>query len=724
MSEPLFTLIQHDAKGGLKSTPIGIDYLQEPQSVAKASYGNGWSRKFEDYEGNISVKSDYNRSDYEWFRTNTSNLSPQDMMKVSQKAYEKVGMIRSIIDMMGDFTCQGIRIEHPHPKKQRFLQEWFEYVRGNHTSERFANMFYRLGNVPIQAAYGIISTPNETKMSVSKGEFDTTEYLATKTNRREIPLKYTFIPPWEIQAVGGELGLFINKPYYAVKIPATLRSELNKVGTITNAKLKTEVEETLKKLQPYIDSGNKLIYLDPKNFFVYFYKKDDWQTWSLPIIAAVLDDLIMLERMKLADMSALDGAISNIRHWKVGILDPTNPTNSIIPTKAGINKVKTILANSVGGGTMDLVTGPEIEFKESNTQIHKFLGSEKYKTTLDAIYDGMGIPPPLRSASTSTNGTNNYISLKTLIEKLEYGRMALTSFWNKQLEIVQKALGHNKPGKVVFDNIILSDEATEKRLLVDLLDRDIISAEAVRHSFGYIPTLENVKVNREAKAREAKKMPPKASPYHAPEKQYEYKKVLLQNGDITPTEAGVELEERKEGEETRQEVVAKQNESKLAIMAAKPVGTQGRPGGSKDKIKRKKRPNFRPRTGKAYNNLVLWTNTAYAYISEKLSEVILNTFNKKNFRQLTTAEAQEAEDFKLNVFSQLEPMSELTEKTICLALETIETAKGSTIKDNYKVFMSDYVNTNNKEPSADEKRQLQILAYVEANFDIILESGV
>lgn len=75
--------------------------------------------------------------------------------------------------------------------------------------------------------------------------------------------------------------------------------------------------------------------------------------------------------MKLADMSALDGAISNIRLWKLGDLD-----NKILPTKTSINKLRNILASNVGGGTMDLVWGPELDFKESATEVHKFLGAE------------------------------------------------------------------------------------------------------------------------------------------------------------------------------------------------------------------------------------------------------------------------------------------------------------------------------------------------------------
>ena len=84
--------------------------------------------------------------------------------------------------------------------------------------------------------------------------------------------------------------------------------------------------------------------------------------------------------MKLADISALDGAISNIRLWSLGDLD-----NKILPTKAAINKLRNILASNVGGGTMDLVWGPELKFTESSTQVFRFLGKESMSLYLPNI---------------------------------------------------------------------------------------------------------------------------------------------------------------------------------------------------------------------------------------------------------------------------------------------------------------------------------------------------
>lgn len=706
-----------------KDGNVDVDYL-EGMETAKASFGGYSGRRFDNFEGNISVKSDYNRSDYEWFRAKTLHNGPIEQMILSQKAYEKVGMVRNIIDMMAEFTSQGVRIEHQHPKKQRLLQEWFDYVTGQFVSERLAHMLYRLGAAPIQTAFGTISFANEKKMSESQGQFGDVEYKPIKAEKREIPLKYTFIPPWNIEIIGGDLSLFIGKPFYAIKIPTTILSSLSQANKIKDDELRKEIKQVLAKIKPIVGKSGTFLYLDPKHFDIYFYKKDDWQAWATPMIGAILDDLILLERMRLADMSALDGAISNIRHWKVGIIDPSNPTNSIIPTKAGINRIRQILSMSVGGGTMDLVTGPEIDFKESNTQVHKFLGTQKYEATLNAIYDGLGIPPPLRS-NNSGNATNNYISLKTLIERLQYGRNILTTFWNKQLEIVQKALGHKIPGKIVFDNMILSDEASEKKLLIELLDRDVIDATAVQRYFGFIPSLVKPKISKGVKDRENGAIPPKAGPFHSPEKDHELKKIALQSGEVAPSEVGVELKNRKEGEKPRIDRISehKIKEQKSRPTSKPKVGKTGRPKNVTETKKRKKKPNFKPYTGRGYYNLLIWATNAYNSISEKLSPIILKTLNKKNFRQLTVAEFKDAEEFKFSVFAQLQPSSEITDVSIYAALEASR-SNIVNILDRFNTLNNDFITSNNREPTTNEQRQLYIISYVEVKYEDFSEKGV
>ena len=66
-------------------------------------------------------------------------------------------------------------------------------------------------------------------------------------------------------------------------------------------------------------------------------------------------------------MSALDGAISNIRLWTLGNLD-----HKILPNKAAINKLRDILASNVAVVQWNSF-GDQSCFKESSSDVYKFL---------------------------------------------------------------------------------------------------------------------------------------------------------------------------------------------------------------------------------------------------------------------------------------------------------------------------------------------------------------
>ena len=488
-------------------------------------------RSFLDVETDISVRTGYQREDYNRFRSRESVPRKQKrVIRMCMDAYDKIGIIRNVIDLMGDFGTQGITLVHPNKRIERFYKRWFEKVGGAERSERFLNILYRCGNVVVRRRTAKLTRKLEKDLQKASGADLDPEII--KHAKKEVPWKYDFLNPLTVEVIGGELAVFAGYPQFGLNISTKIKNII--------LKSKGEYSSIIDKLPPdlvaAIKSGENIIPLDPEKTFAYYYKKDDWQMWSNPMILSVLDDILMLEKMKLADMSALDGAISNIRLWKLGDLD-----NKILPTKTAINKLRNILASNVGGGTMDLVWGPELDFKESATEVHKFLGAEKYQPVLNSIYAGLGIPPTLTGASNASGGgfTNNFVSLKTMIERLEYGREILTNFWTQEIVKVQKAMGFRFPAEVHFDKMILSDESSEKNLLIQLADRDLISVETLQERFGEIPEIEKIRINREVRDRRKENMPQKASPYHNPQHRNDLEKIALGKDMIEAQDLGL-----------------------------------------------------------------------------------------------------------------------------------------------------------------------------------------
>lgn len=628
-------------------------------SYEGVSKGN--RREFLDIESNKSVRPGFGHSDYYAFRSEEQvPVRQKRIIKMCMDAYDKVGIVRNVIDLMGDFGSQGINIVHENKSVEKFFKQWFKKCEGKERSERFLNNLYRTGQVFIYRSYANI-TPEITKYIKSVGQDIAVE--VPNIEKSMIPWRYNFFNPLTIDMKDGDISLFLGRRNF--EITATSFFDNFKDGAIP-----AKILDTLPPgLKSRIKKGDKKIPLDTDRLHVAYYKKDDWQQWAHPLTYAILDDIIMLEKMRLADLSALDGAISNIRLWTIGNLD-----HKILPNKNAINKLRNILASNVGGGTMELVWGPELTYAESNSQVYKFLGSEKYQSVLNSIYAGLGVPPTLTGIAGNGGGfTNNFISLKTLVERLQYGRDQLVKFWEREMEIVRKAMGFRKSAHVVFDQMSLSDEAAEKNLLIQLADRDIISQETILERFKEVPSVEKVRLKREQKDRGNDAYPDKASPFHNANHKQELEKIDKQSK--------ISEEEKK----------AKDN---------------GRPPLKKDNGPRKKRVET-PKSTPGLADMIVWASDAFEDISKNINKAFLSINSKTNMRQLTKSQVLDLETLKLDVLTNLPAMQPVTAQGI-----TDIVSAGSRTPSAFRDFVKTYQITPSH-MSMDKYKKSIVGTYVE-----------
>lgn len=653
-------------------------------------------RTFIDVESYRSVRPGFNRSDYNAFRPGESVPHRQKkIIKMCMQAYDKVGIVKNVIDLMGDFSAQGLAIVHPNKTIERFYRKWFKEINGPERSERFLNYLYRCGNVVVKRRTAKINKKKEKELRKTTAADMIIEDV--KVVKREIPWAYDFLNPLAVEAVNPQVAGFVGDVEYVLKLSKlTLNAFTGGKGTYSPKLLPADVRRAFER-------GDKVVPLDKDKLGVFHYKKDDWNIWANPMIYAILDDIVMLEKMKLADLAALDGAISNIRLWTLGDLE-----HKIIPTKAAINKLRDILASNVGGGTMDLVWGPEINFKESATQVYRFLGSEKYQPVLTSIYAGLGIPPTLTGASHAGGYSNNYVSLKTLIERLEYGREILKEFWQKEITIIQKAMGFRLPAQLHFDSIILSDEAAEKQLLIQLADRDIISQETLLERFREIPNIEKIRVRREERSRMNDALAPKkAGPYHNPHHKEDVAKIALTKDvldtDIYLNDLGLPPSEVQQIDETQRTDSPPEGpqEKKSPEHSDNPDG--GRPQHSRDTQKRKQKRVLPRSKGGAPTAATLWAYEAQKTIADLVQPMALKHFNKKNVRSLTKGEFDQLEHLKLCILTGMTPFMDIDADTIQGLLNN-QTQPSQYFAGLVNETVSDFKNKQNRKPTVDEMR--------------------
>jgi hypothetical protein len=653
-------------------------------------------RTYLDIQPGRSVRPSFTKYDYSAFRaTEQVPYRQKRIIKMCMEAYDKVGIVRNVIDLMGDFASQGITLVHPNKTIERFYRKWFDQVNGSERSERFLNYLYRSGNVIIRRKTAKINKSKEQELKRAAAADINPEDV--KIIKREIPWNYEFLNPLAVdyKQIGvGKYELIMNLTNSTYQ------------GLMAGPN-KTLVSEDLRQK---LADGNRQIPLDTDKVKVYHYKKDDWLLWANPMIYAILDDIMMLEKMKLADLAALDGAISNIRLWTVGDLD-----HKIAPKKAIIDRLRDILASNVGGGTMDLVWGPELKFQESNSQVYRFLGSEKYQPVLTSIYAGLGIPPTLTGIAGSSGGySNNYVSLKTLIERLEYGRIILAEFWEEEIKIVQKAMGFKSPAKIHFDTIILSDEAAMKTLMVQLVDRDLISQETLLERFGEMPEIEKIRIKREEQSRERDpSVPSKSGPFHNPQHKQDMAKLALQNTTLDSETyfENIGLPFNKDNMIDNPPPAPKPSALGLPQKAApkkveNPQG--GRPLLKKDTTKRATK-RVLPKSGEA---AALWALSAQRTIANYLNPIAMQHFSKKNMRSLTKAELDQLEYLKLCVLSGLEPFKNITEETVKSVLDK-KLKPSKAFLELIEESKDDFVSTQKRKPTVDDLKYIYATSYAQ-----------
>jgi len=710
------------AKGDFGSAPTYITWANDAEKTAVLKQYN---KTLEEYGGfSIAGAYDYRSNDfsnilpginsrpgltrdrYNSFRPDEAigDKGHQHIIRRCNTVYKEVGIIRNIMDLMADFASKGVRLVHKDKRTEKLYRKWFKIVRGEERSERIASTAIRTANVVIRRHTAKVSPSTVDKMERGYGaDIENPSTMDFRPERREIPWHYTILDAGIVNVVGGSLASFVGKKMYSISLPTELRRKIqapkNEAEKLLVAQLPADISNAANTSGEYI--------LPPEKTIVLHYKKDDWESWATPIIYSIFKDAVAYEKMKLADIAALDGAISHIRIIKLGDIE-----NKILPSPQAAALMASILQAHPGGGTLDIVWDAAISIEESKSEVYKFLGKEKYEPILNAIYGGLGIPPTLTGTNGATGTTNNFISLNTLIERLEYIRSMLVEFWSKEIEIFHKAMDlRGEPASIEFDLMHLGNEESMKKLYLELADRNIISQETLQQIFSQNPAMEQARLNRETKERVSGRRVRQNGPYVEAEATESLRKIALQGGIAAPSEVGLELQERKEGEKNLMDIKIEQlkmaGDQKIAQQKqTKGTPGQGRPSGTKDSTKRKTKT-FTPRS-KA--SIELWASKAQVSINEMLTPQILAFFNKKNLRQLTAEEVEYAEKIKFGVLSHIEPFSKIDEKVVHSALKD-----GPIDSEMWYIYSEhlQHIKADINNPSVDDLRKLQVFAYKE-----------
>jgi hypothetical protein len=651
---------------------------------------------------NVNLRAGHNRHDRDVHRPSDKLPTEHaDIILACQAIYRRVGMVRNIIDLMTDFAAEGLELQHTIKTQERFFREWARRVNLQGRAHDFMKLLMRDANVIVRRKNAFITKPAVKEMTKGMiGVVDETKVpdppekikiIKKQTNRREIPWTYTFLSPVIIEKIGGEVGRFFGSDALGMRIPKSLANSIKSPKTdVEKAFVVKLPPEVVKAAQKY----GSLVALDMDKIYVDYYKKDDWEDWGTPFLYGVLEDVMFKEKMRLADMAALDGVINVIRLWKLG-----NSELKVFPTEAMVDRLVGILQTNTGGGVMDLVWNDMIDLEVEYPPTDKILGPEKYVGVNADIVRGLGIPDSLVGGADlgTRNAQSAFVQLKTLVERLEYVRGRAIRWMESELRLVAEAMGFKKIPAISFGIMSLRDEAAEKQLIIQLLDRGIISSEKVTEVFGVNYMIELGRMKSEQQTREDNPgVLEKSNPYNRP-----FSVMERQN------ELAIELEK------VKQRLSDTNNEDDNGG-GDNPSGDQpkddgnnspGRPPSTKDTKPRNER------TPKTQSVLYIIADGLIDQIDNLVDNTYLEQQNVKNMRSLTKAQRVKLDRVKRGILSVLRPNDTVTKELIAGRLNTVR-GGARCMEAAFDELVANFIASTQKEPTAKERRVLTVLAWI------------
>jgi hypothetical protein len=444
----------------------------------------------------VYTRTPFGREDYNAFRPNEAVPTKfYDQLKACRNVYKTVGVVRDVMDLMIDFVSDGFDIRHPSPEGKIFFEKYMTKTRLPNKVREFAKHILIDHNVVVRKIMAKINVPGKRllKAEVSEGmEADIDLKVAdvkTKTEERLIPWDYLFVDPlsltWKSVGIPG----VSTKKVLVIKIHSKV------VDMIRKPKTKEEkdiIKELPKEIVDSVKSGQNEIRLDMEKIHYAAIKKDSWEDWATPFLTAVLPDIYFKEKLRQADVSALDGVINVIRIWKLG-----NAEMKIHPTPDLMSKLLNILNANTGGGALDLVWDDMISLEEHYPPVDKILGSGKYEQVNTDILVGLGIPEVLIGGK-GANFSNSSIQLKTVLQRLHTLRTEIIDWLLPDIKHINQVMGFEGDPVIKFKNN-LQDDIASRQLLVGLMDRGIVSSETVLEYFNENKIIERTRTEDDEK---------------------------------------------------------------------------------------------------------------------------------------------------------------------------------------------------------------------------------
>ena len=379
---------------------------------------------------------------YTYGVSNKSNLNIRDTVVLCQKAYYNFAVFRNTIDMMTEFSTSDVYYRGGSKKSREFFEALFGKIGLWSVMDKFFREYYRSGNVFVYRFDALLKDSDVKKI---------TKTFGSSRSEKHLPVRYTILNPADIQIQGGLN--FVKGIYYKILTDYELARLRNP---------RTGVREQIKNTK----SNLILVPLDSDKINAVFYKKQDYEPFSVPMGYPVLEDINWKAEMKKMDMAVA-------RTMQQAILLITMGTE---PDKGGVNQknlaaMQTLFTNESVGRVLiaDYTTKAEFVIPE----IGNLLGPEKYEVVDRDIQSGLQ-----NILLSGEKFANQSIKIDVFMARLRQARESfINEFLLPEIKRVSQTMGFKNYPTPYFEHICLSDDATKSRVINRLIELGILTAE-------------------------------------------------------------------------------------------------------------------------------------------------------------------------------------------------------------------------------------------------------
>lgn len=416
------------------------------------------------------------------YGANNSSIDVRDAVVLCQKCYYNFALFRNIIDLMTEFSVSPLTLRGGSQKSRDFFNGLFAKINIWDLQDRFFREYYRSGNVFIYRFDADIQ-PNDIRQ-ISKvfasemaqaglGDNDNKNpYLSTNVikinpeevviDKMKIPARYIILNPADIQMMST-----LNFAY-GIYFKIMTDYEIARLRNPTTEQDTAVFHDLPKEVQKQIKTGSRVIAipLDPTRVAMVFYKKQDYEPFSVPMGYPVLEDINFKAELRKIDM-----AIARTMQQIVLLV-----TAGAKPEEGGVNQknleaLRRLFENQSVGRVLiaDYTTTAEFVVPA----IGELLDPKKYEIINQDINVGLN-----NVFAGEDKFANQQQKVELFIARLESGRQAFVSnFLIPEMIRIAKSIGLKNYPTPLFEPIELKDNTNTNKIYGRLMELGVLTPE-------------------------------------------------------------------------------------------------------------------------------------------------------------------------------------------------------------------------------------------------------